>query len=72
MRERVVTLCRELKDEAIGIIDALAMPDELLNSAIGATNGDIYNNFIAALWAAPQTFDKPAYWKEIRLLAKKN
>jgi acyl-CoA oxidase len=72
VRERVVTLCRELKDEAIGIIDALAMPDELLNSAIGSTNGDIYNNFISALWAAPQTFDKPAYWKEIRLLAQKN
>ena len=66
VREKVVTLCSEVKDEAIGIIDAITLPDELLNSAIGAADGDVYNRFINAVWTAPKAFEKAPYWKEIR------
>lgn len=65
VKDRIITLCRELKDEAIGIIDAIATPDEMLNSPIGAYDGDVYNRFIGAVWTAPGAFEKPWYWREI-------
>ena len=72
VREKVVTLCREIKDEAIGIIDAITVPDELLNSPIGASDGDVYNRFISAIWTAPKAFERPEYWKDIRKINEKN
>ena len=36
-------LCFELKDEAVGIVDALAPPDEIIGSPFAASDGDIYN-----------------------------
>ena len=39
-------LSNQLKDEAIGILDALAPPDEILGSIFGSSDGDIYNKYI--------------------------
>jgi len=33
-------------DEVVGIIDAIAPPDEVLGSPIGCYDGDIYNKFL--------------------------
>lgn len=65
VRENIINLCADLKNEALGIVDALATPDGLLNSPIGSSDGDIYNRFIGAVWTAPGTFEKADYWKEI-------
>jgi Acyl-CoA oxidase. len=54
-----------LKGEVIGILDAIAPPDGVLNSPIGSSDGDIYNRFINTVWSAPRAFEKPYYWKEI-------
>lgn len=66
VRDRVKELCREIKDEAIGILDSLAVPDAILNSAIGASDGDVYNRFITAVFTAPGAFEKAPYWREIK------
>jgi len=65
VREKVRQLCGTLKSEVAGIIDAIAPPDGVLNSPIGASDGDIYNRFINAVWTAPRALEKPSYWKEI-------
>lgn len=39
-------LANKLKDEAIGLIDALAPPDEILGSIFGSSDGDIYNRYL--------------------------
>jgi len=72
VRERVKELCKEVKDEAIGMIDALAVPDAVLNSAIGSSDGDVYNRFITAIWTAPGTFEKAPYWKQIKKMQNQN
>jgi len=66
VREKIKELCKELKDEVIGLIDAVAIPDALLNSPIGAYDGDVYNRFINAVWTAPGAFERASYWREIR------
>lgn len=65
IREKIRQLCQDLKGEVIGILDAIAPPDGVLNSPIGSSDGDIYNRFINTVWSAPRAFEKPYYWKDI-------
>lgn len=65
LREEIKKLCLELKSEVNGVIDAISPPDEVLNSPIGARDGDIYNRFISTVFTAPGCFEKPDYWREI-------
>jgi acyl-CoA oxidase len=65
IRSNVQKYSSELKREVIGIVDAIAPPDHVLNSPIGAADGDIYNRFINTVWTAPGAFEKAPYWKEI-------
>lgn len=46
VKRLLMKLSNQLKDEAIGIIDALAPPDEILGSIFGSSDGDIYNKFL--------------------------
>lgn len=41
IQDSVLRLCSELKDEAIALIDVVAPPDFLLNSALGASDGQV-------------------------------
>ena len=69
-REQIAKLNGEVRYELIGIIDALAVPDHVLNSPIGSSDGDIYNRFINQMFTAKKTFEKPDYWKDIRANVK--
>ena len=37
----IVTLCNELKDDAVSLVDAVAPPDFILNSPIGKSDGEV-------------------------------
>lgn len=65
VREAITELCASVKDEANGLIDAIALSDEMLGSPIGAYDGDIYNRFMGLIKTLPSTFEKPTYWREI-------
>lgn len=39
IREAILSLCRELKPEAVSLVDAVAPPDFILNSPIGKSDG---------------------------------
>jgi len=41
LRECIIKLCKDLKPEAVALVDALAPPDFILNSVLGASNGDV-------------------------------
>eukprot|EP01017_Pseudomicrothorax_dubius_P041281 TRINITY_DN6583_c0_g1_i3.p1 TRINITY_DN6583_c0_g1~~TRINITY_DN6583_c0_g1_i3.p1 ORF type:complete len:685 (+),score=152.52 TRINITY_DN6583_c0_g1_i3:51-2105(+) len=66
IRTRIVSLCGELKDEAIGIIEAVADPEEILSSPLATENGDIYGKFLQMVRTFPGTFERPAWWRELR------
>ena len=41
VHEAVLTLCRDLKNDAVALIDAIAPPDFLLNSILGKSDGRV-------------------------------
>ena len=41
IREAILRLCAELKDEAVSLVDVLAPTDFILNSPIGASDGEV-------------------------------
>ncbi|KAF9946688.1 acyl-coenzyme A oxidase [Mortierella alpina] len=51
LRAQVKSLVASLADEAVGLVDAFDHPDFLLNSALGATDGDAYKR----LWDKAQS-----------------
>lgn len=65
IRESITEICKELKNETVGIIDAIACPDRILGSPIGAFDGNIYMRFLQSIYAAPGCFEKADYWKDI-------
>lgn len=42
--ESVLKLCNELKDDIMGVVDALAPTDFILNSVIGKSDGKVRRN----------------------------
>ena len=41
VRSAIITLCRQLKDQAVSLIDVFAPPDAILNSPIGSSDGKV-------------------------------
>uniref|UniRef100_A0A8C8IMT7 Acyl-coenzyme A oxidase n=1 Tax=Oncorhynchus tshawytscha TaxID=74940 RepID=A0A8C8IMT7_ONCTS len=41
IQQAILTLCSQLKDEAIALVDAVAPPDFILNSPIGNADGEV-------------------------------
>ncbi|KAK3762563.1 hypothetical protein RRG08_045030, partial [Elysia crispata] len=39
IREAILLLCQQLKPDAVSLVDAIAPPDFILNSPIGASDG---------------------------------
>ena len=58
IRDTILELCRELKDEAVGLIDAIAPPDYVLNSILGCSTGNVYQNLYNSMIQSNGAFDK--------------
>nr|CAD7574923.1 unnamed protein product [Timema californicum] len=61
----ILDLCAQLKPDAIALVDAIAPPDFVLNSALGGSDGHLYKNLQAAIYRTPQVFERPSWWKDI-------
>jgi acyl-CoA oxidase len=55
-------LVASLKNEVIGITDALAPPDEVLASPMGAYDGDVYNKYLALIYQGKSPFERVSWW----------
>ena len=45
IKKAILKLCEDIKPDAVSLIDAIAPPDFILNSAIGKSDGEV-NDFI--------------------------
>lgn len=72
IKETIIQLCKDLKAEAIGLVDVLAPPDFILNSCLGSSDGQVYKHIENAMKATPGCFEKTSDWMEIskRLTSK--
>ncbi|TKS92524.1 Peroxisomal acyl-coenzyme A oxidase 3 [Collichthys lucidus] len=60
----IVTLCTQLKDDAVALVDVFAPPDFILNSPIGCADGQLYKNLWSAVLQGSQVLERPSWWKE--------
>jgi acyl-CoA oxidase len=58
IKETILDLCKEMKDESIGLIDAIAAPDYVLNSVLGDSNGNVYKNLYNAMIQSSGAFER--------------
>ena len=65
IQESILRLCREIKPDACSLVDAIAAPDFLLRSVIGASNGQVYQNLHNSFLRNPQNMSRPTWWEDI-------
>ena len=56
----------ELSNEAYAIIDAIAIPDELLGAPIGYSDGNMYKRFLTLVKSAPGCQSRPEWWEDLK------
>ena len=64
IREGVINLCEELKPEAVALVDAIAPTDFVLNSVLGASDGQVYQRLEQAMSQYPASYEKSTKWSE--------
>eukprot|EP01117_Protostelium_nocturnum_P012331 TRINITY_DN4540_c0_g1_i1.p1 TRINITY_DN4540_c0_g1~~TRINITY_DN4540_c0_g1_i1.p1 ORF type:complete len:754 (-),score=248.75 TRINITY_DN4540_c0_g1_i1:175-2205(-) len=69
IRKQLLDCCKQIKGEAVSLVDALAPPDELLNSPIGASDGDVYKRIFNAAISGPNAMERPDWWTITRRAA---
>ncbi|XP_039678908.1 peroxisomal acyl-coenzyme A oxidase 3-like [Perca fluviatilis] len=60
----ILTLCSQLKDDAVALVDVLAPTDFILNSPIGNADGQLYKNLWSTVMQGSQVLERPSWWKE--------
>ncbi|RWS24161.1 Peroxisomal acyl-coenzyme A oxidase 3-like protein [Leptotrombidium deliense] len=64
VRETILSLCSQLKDEAVALVDVLSPPDFILNSCIAHSDGRIYEHIFDALSHNKGAFQQPDWFTE--------
>ncbi|KAJ0180775.1 hypothetical protein K1T71_004179 [Dendrolimus kikuchii] len=65
LRDGVMELCGELKGEIVSVVDALAPTDFVLNSVLGRSDGNLYQNLQKTFFNHPGAFERAAWWREV-------
>ncbi|XP_033226187.1 peroxisomal acyl-coenzyme A oxidase 3-like [Belonocnema kinseyi] len=65
LKQSILSLLAQLKPEAVAIADALAPPDFILNSALGASDGKVYDHLEEAFMCNPGGMERASWWTEL-------
>uniref|UniRef100_A0AAG5DN34 Acyl-coenzyme A oxidase n=1 Tax=Anopheles atroparvus TaxID=41427 RepID=A0AAG5DN34_ANOAO len=71
LQETILRLLPTVKRDAIAMVDALAPPDFLLNSPLGAADGEVYARMESEIMQTPDVTGRPAWWSEVLSVAPK-
>ncbi|CAG9331791.1 unnamed protein product [Blepharisma stoltei] len=61
VKDSVIRLCNEIAPSSVSIVDALAAPDNVLGSAIGNSDGQMYTHMIESVENGPNVYEKPEW-----------
>lgn len=70
IRECLLELCGELRHDAMGLVDAMAPPDYVLNSPIGLSTGDAYKNVYSMFIQSAESKEPIKFLDEFLLKTK--
>lgn len=65
VHHHIKRLCTELLPDAVALVDAFALPDFLLRSALGNADGEVYHHLKTAMFTAPGAMSRPKDWQEM-------
>ncbi|KAL1490173.1 hypothetical protein ABEB36_012910 [Hypothenemus hampei] len=65
VKDGILHLCDNLKQDFMGIIDGIAPPDYVINSVLGRSDGKLYENLQAEFFHSPGAMSRPNWWHEI-------
>uniref|UniRef100_G3WUH2 Acyl-coenzyme A oxidase n=1 Tax=Sarcophilus harrisii TaxID=9305 RepID=G3WUH2_SARHA len=55
---------KQLKDDAVALVDVIAPPDFILNSPIGRANGELYKNLWTTVLQGKNVLERASWWAE--------
>jgi acyl-CoA oxidase len=58
IRDTILDLCKEMKNDAVALIDAIAPPDYVLDSALGESTGLVYQNIYKSMIQSNGSFER--------------
>lgn len=67
IRSELLRECALLKDAAVAVADALAPPDFALDSVIGKSDGQLYDNIWHEFLTNSGALQRPTWWRDILL-----
>lgn len=53
LQHRLETCLTKIRPNAVGIVDSFDIPDQILNSALGAYDGNVYDRLFAEAQKSP-------------------
>lgn len=65
LQSGILTILPQLKKEAISLVDVIAPPDFIVDSPLGKADGRIYDHLKNVIFQTPETFERPAWWKDM-------
>ena len=60
-QEKITEICEKLKVHAVPLVDAFGIPDKILGSSIGASDGEIYQRIYSSWLSTPDVFSPPSW-----------
>eukprot|EP01119_Soliformovum_irregulare_P000794 TRINITY_DN10585_c0_g1_i1.p1 TRINITY_DN10585_c0_g1~~TRINITY_DN10585_c0_g1_i1.p1 ORF type:complete len:730 (-),score=212.62 TRINITY_DN10585_c0_g1_i1:96-1988(-) len=63
IRDGMKTLAKEIRVNAVPLVDAFNFPDFILNSPLGRYDGEVYSNYLETVKKTNYCQGRPSYWE---------